>query len=92
MDNPVQAAGAARGRDRRPTRPNCEAVQPATGLRDNAVLHSTPCCASQGVINIGCLPASDRKRETFRAYFARQGIHSNRIKAENINEISIGDS
>jgi hypothetical protein len=37
----------------------------------------------RGVINIGCLPASDRKHETFRARFARQGIHINRINAEN---------
>ncbi|MDR1170886.1 MAG: hypothetical protein LBL24_00370 [Bacteroidales bacterium] len=40
-------------------RPNCEAVQPATGLQDSAVLRSTSCCASQGVIDIGCRPASD---------------------------------
>ncbi|MDR1172807.1 MAG: hypothetical protein LBL24_10165, partial [Bacteroidales bacterium] len=45
-----------------------------------------------GVINIGCLPASDRKHETFRVYFARQGIHSNRNQCGKHSPISVGDS
>jgi hypothetical protein len=65
---------------------NCAAVQPATGC--GIALYFVPRVALRlhGVINIGCLPVSDRKHETFCARFARQGIHIHRINAKNVRQ------
>jgi len=46
VDNPVQAAGAARGRKMPLYHMSCVAVQPASGLRAQEVVSLTPSCAA----------------------------------------------